>query len=210
MLALADKLEIGMKATILERADENLRPNESLGVATDVINLLRDVEPLGRVVINLPKILEETQGGRVSDTDVMLIHGDTLYIPKFQQSVSVVGEVNHPTTLVYEDGKDMMDYINRSGGITKKSKSKLAFVIRADGSAMKKSRWQYKNDILPGDTIVVPMDVEKIRNLKAWSEIASIFGNILTPTATAVNAAAAWKQAEAIDSSNSNVIIGAQ
>lgn len=195
-LALADKLEVGMKATILERADENLRPNESLGVATDVINLLRNVEPIGRVVINLPKIIEETENGLVSDADVMLMDGDSIFIPEYRQAVTVIGEVNHPTTLLYENGTDVMDYLEKSGGITKKSKKELAYVIHADGSAAPKKGWWRSQPIEPGDTIVVPMDVEKIRSLKAWSEIASIIGNLVTPTASVVNAAAAWKTAQ--------------
>lgn len=200
MLALADRIEASMKATILERVDENLRPAESLQVASDVIELMRNAEAPGRVVIDLPRILEETRGGKISDLDLMLLPDDSVYIPPFREAVTVIGEVNHPTTHAFKDAFSMMDYVDASGGITLKSKKKLAFIIRANGSAAPKNAWWRGDvDIHPGDTIVVPLDVEKIRKLKAWAEISGIVSNFITPTASAVNAAAAWKSAEAAE-----------
>lgn len=202
MNSLADRLEVGLKATILERADENLRPSESQGLATDIVTLLRDAEPPGRVVINMPKLLKETRRGMVSDADITLMDGDTLHIPTFSEEVTVVGEVNHPTTLAYGDGMEMMDYIRQSGGLTRKTDDELVYVVRADGSAALKKSWWRRDKIRPGDTIVVPLDVEKIRTLKAWVEASSVFANLVTPTAAAVQAAAAWKQVEVLEDAN--------
>lgn len=202
MNSLADRLEVGLKATILERADENLRPSESQGLATDIVTLLRDAEPPGRVVINMPKLLKETRRGMVSDADLTLMDGDTLHIPTFSEEVTVVGEVNHPTTLAYGNGMEMMDYIRQSGGLTRKTDDDLVYVVRADGSAALKKAWWRRDKIRPGDTIVVPLDVEKIRTLKAWVEASSVFANLVTPTAAAVQAAAAWKQVEVLEDAN--------
>lgn len=202
MNSLADRLEVGLKATILERADENLRPSESQGVAGDIVSLLRNAIPPGRVVIDMPKLLKETRRGMVSDADITMLDGDTLHIPTFSQEVTVVGEVNHPTTLAYDKGMDMMDYIGQSGGLTRKTDDKLVYVVRADGSAALKKSWWRKDRIRPGDTIVVPLDVEKVRTLKSWIEASSVFANLVSPTAAAVQAAAAWKQVEVLEDAN--------
>jgi protein involved in polysaccharide export with SLBB domain len=202
---LADALEKGMKATILERADENLRPGESSVVASDVVDLLRSVEPPGRLVIDFPRILEESEQGKVSDADVMLFDGDTIHIPPFREVVTVVGEVNRPTTHLYQDDLAMMDYVNASGGLTTKTDTGLIFVVRADGSAAAKKTWWRKTDVKPGDTVVVPLDVEKIRNLKKWLEISGIVANFVNPTASLIGAAALWKTAEA-DQQNADTL----
>ena len=164
--------------------------------------------------MDLPRILSESVDGKVSDADVILFDDDTIHIPAFKQAVTVIGEVNHPTTHIYVDDHSMMDYVEMSGGLTTKTRDKLAFVVRANGSAMPKGHWWNKDSIKPGDTIIVPLDVEKIRTLKKWSEISGIFANLLTPAATAVNAAAAWKsaeaqetQAEAIKDSSNTIIL---
>jgi protein involved in polysaccharide export with SLBB domain len=197
MRTLADAIERGMKATILERADETLRPGESLSVATDVIELLRGVEPPGRVVIDLPKILDESAGGGVSDADVLLLADDKINIPEFRQVISVIGEVNYPATHTFIDDASVSDYIEMSGGLTSKTREKLVYVVHANGTASLKTSRRGNNGINPGDTIVVPLDVEKIRSLKQWTEISSIFGNIVNPAASVVSAAALWKAAEA-------------
>lgn len=198
LLSLADFLEKGMKATVLERQDENLRPGETALVATEVVELLRSTVPPGRVVIDLPTILEETEQGKVSDKDILLMPGDTLNIPEVRQVVSVVGEVNRPTTHAFLDGASMTDYIDMSGGTTPKAKNSLVYVIHANGAASQNtSWWKRAPKISLGDTVIVPMNVEKIRNLKKWSEISGIFGNFVSPATQIVGAAALWKSAEA-------------
>lgn len=202
---LADRLEVGMKATILERADEQLRPRESLDVATDVIQLLRSVEAPGRIVIDMPTLMEESRKGKVSDADVTLMSNDTIHIPQFKEVITVVGQVNRPSTHLFSDNLKLADYLDRSGGITPKSKKGLVYVVKADGSAMKRKAWWRGTAIEPGDTIVVPLNVEKIRKLKAWNEATSVLGNVVNPAANVVTAAAAWKTAEAIESRNQQV-----
>lgn len=198
MLSLADFLERGMKATVLERADENLRPAESALVATEIIELLRSAQPPGRVVIDLPTILEETEQGKISDADIVMMPGDSLNIPELRQIVSVVGEVNHPTTHAFVEGASMMDYVSMSGGITPKAKDDLVYIIHANGAASQNtSWWQGDPDISLGDTVIVPLNVEKIRSLKKWTEISSIFGNVVSPAAQVIGAAALWKTADA-------------
>ncbi|WP_045826830.1 SLBB domain-containing protein [Teredinibacter turnerae] len=196
---LADQIELGLKSTILERADETIRPAESLQVASDVVTLLRDAEPMGRLVFDLPRLVAESNHGKLSDADITLFDGDQLYIPPVMETVSVVGEVHRPTSHVFQDQFSAMDYVSLSGGITSKSKQKLIYLVRADGSAKKlKSGWR-KTHVQPGDTIVVPLNVEKIRGLRRWQDITGILANLITPSAAMVNAAAAWKTAEAIE-----------
>lgn len=194
---LADQIELGLKATILERADETLRPGESLQVAADVVTLLRGAEPMGRLVFDLPTLLAESTGGRISDADLTLFDGDRLYIPPVSETVSVVGEVNRPASHVYQSRLAAMDYVALSGGLTTKSKRKLIYIVRADGSARSIRGGWNADRVAPGDTIVVPLNVERIHGLKRWSDLTTIIANLVSPTAAMVTAAAAWKSAEA-------------
>jgi len=196
MELLANRLETGLQATILERSDENLRPSDSNAVVGDLIGLLRSVEPIGRVVIDLPQIMNESQQGKISDADVTLMTGDRIHIPELQQAVTVVGEVNHPTSHLYAYQNDAFDYIKMSGDITSKSDEDLVYVVKANGSALKEG---YAANVEPGDTVVVPLDVEKVPYLKSWVEVSAVVSNLVNPAASIVNAAAAWKAAEVLD-----------
>ena len=56
---------------------------------------------------------------------------------------------------------------------------KRAFVLRADGSVLSR---QYGNleraQLFPGDTIVVPLDAERVRSLPLWQAVTSIIYNL--------------------------------
>ena len=64
-----------------------------------------------------------------------------------------------------------------SGGLTRKADSKRIYVVRADGSVDTGGRWfalSDKDDIQPGDTIVVPLDVDLVRPIARFASISKI------------------------------------
>ena len=89
--------------------------------------------------------------------------------------MTVTGEVFYPTSHLYERGLDRKDYVNMSGGATREADAKHIYVVRADGSVDAKAPWfEATADIEPGDTIVVPLDVDRIRPLALWTSVSQI------------------------------------
>jgi hypothetical protein len=141
--------------------------------------LLRDltrVQPVGRLVIDLERVLE----GQV-ESDVVLQDGDALVIPGESQSVNVIGEVFVPTSHLFTDGLNFDDYISRSGGFKELADEEKAYIIRADGSVIvpqaNNSFWfsdSSKTNIMPGDTIVVPLDSGHVDNVTLWTNVTQI------------------------------------
>ena len=89
----------------------------------------------------------------------------------------MTGEVFFPTSHLYKRGIDREAYVNMSGGITKKADHKHIYVIRADGSVVAGRGWfntDARQDIRPGDTIVVPLDVDLVRPLAKWASVSKI------------------------------------
>ncbi len=67
-----------------------------------------------------------------------------------------------------------------SGGTTRRADNGHIYVVRADGSvATEKS-------IKPGDTIVVPLDAERMPRLPFWQAVTQILYNVAVSVA-AVN-----------------------
>lgn len=142
----------------------------------EVRNLLDDVQssrPVGRMVIDLPKV--------VSDSDyqpIRLQDGDTLTIPTIPQAVSVFGEVQFPTSHLYNSGLTVDDYLNRSGGPTRQADENQIYVVKANGSVMlpEKSAWfgGRSQQLQPGDTIIVPIDVDRLNQLELWTNVSQI------------------------------------
>ncbi len=66
-----------------------------------------------------------------------------------------------------------------SGGLTRRADKNLIYVVRASGSVVNenRSRWFGRGSgtmILPGDTIVVPLKVDRISALSFWGNVTQI------------------------------------
>ena len=127
---------------------------------------------LGRLVIDLDSIMDGTS------KDIVLEDGDSINIPKNKQSISVIGEVFVSNSHIFSDGLQISDYINLSGGTTMFADESNIYLIRADGSILSpsqlKSGFFRSNDLNPGDTIVVPLQVQPFSGIRATTEVTQI------------------------------------
>lgn len=114
------------------------------------------------VGIDLERILDNPG----SEYDLFLNDGDTLRIPKLQQTVRVSGEVLYPALVRYDNQLNFKDYILGAGGFSDRSAKKRSYVVYANGSVKgTKSFLFFKNypRLSPGAEIFVPYKREKER-----------------------------------------------
>lgn len=153
-----------------------------IAVGQTLLGQLRSQKAVGRLVINLPRMMRKRAG---SSDDVILRDGDQLIVPRFQQQVTVIGEVQSVTSHLYSPDLARDDYIALSGGITRRADSKKIYVVHANGSVVAATsghRWFQTSDsgqkIKPGDTIVVPLDTERLPSLPFWTAVTTILYNV--------------------------------
>ena len=180
--ALADRLKQDLGTLALQGTQASgagaQQASETLAIGQSLLADLRDTEPVGRLVIDLDKILAAEPG---LAGDVILKDGDVLRVPKTAQEVTVIGEVQNSTSHLYDPALDREGYIGLSGGTTQKADDKRIYVVRANGSveAGGGSRWfRNSSSIQPGDTIVVPLDAERMRPLPLWTAVTTIIYNL--------------------------------
>jgi polysaccharide export outer membrane protein len=153
---------------------------------------LRKVEPLGRVIIRL----DDPERLRGTPEDIVLEEEDYLMVPETMQTVNVVGAVFNPTAIVYTPFRTVSEYVTMAGGTTKIADDKEIYVIKANGAAVSRkgfkvlgaswdgTKYVYHPGGLksltldPGDTIIVPEQLEQIAWLKQIKDIATIIGQI--------------------------------
>src|SRR6266404_2017930 len=186
---LANRLQGDLAALSLEAAVSSGATNTSAGAGSAVQSLqigqqlmsqLRDTKPVGRLVIDVGRVVKGPKG--VPD-DVILRNGDRLLIPKKNQEITILGEVQSPTSHVFQTSLTRDDYIARSGGTTQKADRKRIYVVRANGDVVsgQRSGWFRRSqsaEIHPGDTIVVPLDTERVRALPLWQSVTTIIYNL--------------------------------
>ena len=152
----------------------------TLALAQSLLSQLKGTRAVGRMVINLPTLMREPIG---STDDVILRDADRLVVPRFEQQVTILGEVQTSTSLLYDPRLSRDDYIAQSGGMTRRADRRQIYVVRANGSVVATggSGWFRRTgtaDIKPGDTIVVPLDVEHLPPLPMWQAVTTILYNV--------------------------------
>lgn len=185
---LAARMQSDLAQLSLQAAQETGKDaSQALAVGQSLLANLRSTQAVGRLVIDLDRAMAAAPG---SEHDVILKDGDRLLIPRLTQEVTVIGEVQSTTSHLYNPLLSRDDYIAMSGGRTPRGDPDHIYVVRANGSveARTDGRWFSKGgvDIKPGDTIVVPLDTERMRPLPFWQAVTSIIYN-LAISAAAVN-----------------------
>jgi polysaccharide export outer membrane protein len=177
---LSERMQRDLALLALQGAAANQAgAGAALSVGQSLLGQLRSAKAVGRLVIDLPRTLHEPIG---SPRDVILRDGDRLIVPKFQQQVTVIGEVQTATSHLFDPPLSRDDYIALSGGMTRNADHKRIYVVHANGSvvAHEGNRWfeQRSVEIKPGDTIVVPLDAEKLPALPLWTAVTQIIYNV--------------------------------
>jgi protein involved in polysaccharide export with SLBB domain len=186
---LADRLQSDLAATALHIAAINqAQAGSALTIGQSLLNQLKSTKAVGRLVIDVDAVMSGAAG---SSSDVALREGDVLMIPKIKQEVTVIGEVQSTMSHFYKPNLSRDDYIALSGGLTRKADRSRIYVVRADGSVLsgEGGGWFRRSGqvaIKPGDTIVAPLDTERMPALPLWQAVTSIVYN-LAIAAAAVN-----------------------
>ncbi len=156
--------------------------------AKNLLQQLSSIKAEGRIAIKLADLASFKN----SLYDFRLKNGDILDIPSKPSFVSVVGSVYSPGSFLYEPNRDLDFYLAKSGGIAKTADEDYMYLLKANGEILSMSQnngffSSFGSTVLmPGDTIVVPEDLERVPYLKMISEIADIIFKIATTAGVAV------------------------
>jgi len=171
---LRSKLESDIAAANVEQ--QTVEQKVAVGDAEELLESLNAARPLGRMVIDLNSIITE------KNEPIQLKDGDKLIVPRKKQAVTVVGEVQFPTSHIFEPNLDASQYIERSGGTTQKADDNRIYVVKANGRVFlpEPSGWFKAGsyEIEAGDTVVVPLDADRIKPLTLWTSISQVFYQI--------------------------------
>ena len=172
---LSRRLEADLTSLSLQSVETS--GADTLSTGRELLTQLRNTEAVGRLVIDLHTI----DAGVRTVTPLELRDGDRLLVPKQPQSVTVIGETQQNASHIYDGALSRDDYISLSGGLTRRADRGLIYVVRASGAVVagKRSRWFGRGgskgtEIRPGDTIVVPLETDRVRPLTLWTSVTQI------------------------------------
>ena len=119
-----------------------------------------------------------------SDYDVVLREGDRLVVPEYSGTVKINGNVMHPNTVAYMEGKPYKWYINKAGGYGNGAKKSKAYILYQNGLVS-----QAKNGkIEPGCEIIVPNKTRSAnQNIAMIASLGTSLATMVTMIATVTN-----------------------
>jgi len=186
---MASRLEKDLASLTMEKLNSDPTQNSSLDYISQILQQIRDVKPLGRLSIDLEQIMVastvEQSGG------LELKSGDRLVIPQKPVSVTTVGEIFYPSSHMYTQGVSADEYVQLSGGFTQNADKKRLYIVHANGQVEPASqgawfRMESEGKIEAGDTIVVPLDADRMKPLTLFTNIADIAAKIAMATANLI------------------------
>ncbi len=174
--SLARRMESDLISLSLQTLDTT--GADALTTGRQLLTQLRGTEAVGRLVIDLETLAAKSPSGRLAEV-IELRDGDRLLVPKQSQEVTVIGETQLNTSHLYQEGLSRDEYIELSGGLTRRADEELVYVVRASGAVVSsgRTRWLGRSEgelIRPGDTIVVPLETDRIRPLTFWGSVTQI------------------------------------
>lgn len=175
----AQQLEMDIMKLSGEMAqkENNTEAQALLNQQLSLLDKVRNVKPVGRVVIDL------THPGKYDN--FMLEDGDSLFIPKEPSTVSVFGEVYNPATFQLDSRTTRAGYyVELAGGMKEYADGRNIYVVRANGSVHTRRMSNVKQyHLRPGDAVVVPQKIKYSNNFKTFIDTITGITNILTVAA---------------------------
>jgi len=130
------------------------------------------------VYLDLKKILKHPQKTKY---DIILMDGDSLYIPQNSYIVKVYGEVLTPVSVLFQKGKGIKFYLEQAGGLKDTADKKRILVKLPNGRVWQPRRWWFDPPITPGTTIFVPTKSSKENKFWEYTrDIVGIISNVST------------------------------
>lgn len=144
----------------LEREFELNRQELELNLADSLTEEAQTTESLSKVGINLKEAIENPN----SNSNILLIEGDIITIPKKLETVQVRGEVLYPVNIRYNDGKNFREYVNSAGGYSDLANKKKAYIVYANGDVDRTKRFLFFKSypkVKPGSVLIIPPKAQK-------------------------------------------------
>jgi polysaccharide export outer membrane protein len=111
---------------------------------------------LGQVIGNdLRNILNDPG----SEENLLLQNGDTLFIPRRSEIVSVQGALLNPSSVSFKADYKFEDYISEAGGYTDNARKSKGYVVYPNGRKDRTHRFLFFSSrprVEPGSTVIVP------------------------------------------------------
>ncbi|AQQ69378.1 hypothetical protein Mag101_04255 [Microbulbifer agarilyticus] len=153
---------------------------DTASMIQNFISKARSVRPRGQVVL----------ANNANAGQMLLEDGDSLIVPLRSSTVSVVGEVVFPTSLVFNERHTLEDYIELAGGFSNNANTDELVVLHMDGTISRIKARKFNNRLKgvlrPGDEIMIMPEI-RASELQVTKDVTEILYRIAVGTAAVLS-----------------------
>jgi polysaccharide export outer membrane protein len=179
---MADRMETDIKRNLAAKQHSATTQDEANSAKLQaeaqagLVEKLRNVRATGRVVLGIPP----RNAGIKDLPDFALEDGDHFVVPSKPSTASVMGMVYNENSFIFKPGARVADYLAKAGGPTRDADESRIYLLRADGSVLSAQNTSSifgsfsSEELMSGDTVVVPELLDKFaltKELKDWAQI---------------------------------------
>ncbi|MDD2775830.1 MAG: SLBB domain-containing protein [Gallionella sp.] len=168
--------------TTSQTDDPSLKTQREHGVeaAKRVLGQLKGTKATGRLVVRI----DDINNIKGTEMDLHLRAGDRLVFPQKPDDVVIVGEVYSQNAILFDSSLSRDDYVAQAG-LTRMSDKDEIYVVHVNGEVDQGSGgFFFGGGVGPGDTIVVPPDLQHID----WIDIALDWSRAMMQIGTTIAA----------------------
>ena len=175
-----DALEMEVLTRQPLTSSQQASQKDTAAMVQQFIRKARAVQPKGQVVLANNKRAGE----------MLLEDGDELVVPLRASTISVVGEVIFPTSLVFDERNTLDDYIEMAGGFSNSANTEELVVLHLDGTISRIDDGKFDNRLKgilrPGDEIMVLPKIQA-SELQVTKDVTEILYRIAVGTAAVLS-----------------------
>lgn len=122
-----------------------------------------------------------------SEENLLLQDGDTLFVPRRSETVSIEGAVLNPSSVSYKADYDFDDYVGEGGGFTDNARKSKAYVVYPNGRKDRTHKFLFfisRPRVEPGSTLIVPFKPLDTNRISAAERIGIL--SLLTTVSIAL------------------------
>ncbi|HUD91922.1 SLBB domain-containing protein [Sphingobium sp.] len=168
-LEAVDQMEVSLAAAPLngDRLMDAGERQTQITAARAFVTKLREKEPDGRLVMDM------APGASSLPVNLPLENNDRIVIPPRIETVGVFGAVYRPASFLLGNSKPLRvkDYVQQAGGPIRGADKGNIFLVRANGAVVTRARGALNAQVMPGDTVFVPI---KTQSSSTWAKIRDI------------------------------------
>lgn len=130
------------------------------------------------VSIDLEEIVKAPGG----NADLQLRDGDILYIPTFDETVSISGDVLYPVSVKFDQSASLKHFVDQAGGFNNTALRKRSYVVTANGTVKRTKNFlgiRIYPRVTPGSHVFVPKDNKPKSNI-SLDRIIGLTSSLIT------------------------------